>query len=366
MAGIRERKYKTNGKTKSYWEISWYKDGKQYKKGGFKSKIDAQIELSKFINTEKKTVKFQVLADDYLNCHCSLHCKPSTKILYDSYMKSSLQGLVNKKVSEIKKRDIENLVLELKNKGLVNKSINGIITFVQAILNYGVENEFINSNPVLKFKKLPQVKPEIHFLTETQITTFLELAKETKYYAFFSTAIYTGMRRGELLALEWSDIDFKNHRIKVNKQIYKGIKQATKTNKERVIDIPDNLVDVLIEHKKSNNVLSKLVFHNNGKPLHPYTMESVYFHPIIKECNKILDEENQIEKIRFHDLRHTYATYLLSNGVPVKYVQEQLGHSTARMTLDTYASFMPSVKFGALELLKNIKKEHNKNIEIEN
>lgn len=368
MAGIRERKYKTKGKVKSYYEISWYKDGKQYKKGGFSSKIDAQIELSKFIATDKKNVKFQVLANDYLKCHCALHCKPSTKTLYESYLNCNLQGLINKKASEIKKRDIELLVLQLKQKGLVNKSINGIITFVQAILNYGVENEFIYSNPIIKFKKLPQVKLEVHFLTEIQITTFLDMVQQfaPKYYAFFSTAIYTGMRRGELLALEWSDIDFKKHRITINKQIYKGVKQSTKTNKERVIDIPENLIEILKEHKIQNTTFTRLVFHNNGKPIHPYTMESVYFHPLIKKCNEVLDEENQIQKIRFHDLRHTYATYLLSNGIPVKYVQEQLGHSTARMTLDTYASFMPSVKFGALDLLKNIKKEHNKNIENEN
>lgn len=367
MAGIRERKYKAGGKTKSYYEISWYKNGKQYKKGGFASKTDAQVELSKFIDTEKKNIKFEYLAQDYLKCHCELHCKQSTKALYESYLKTGLENLKLKMSADIKKRDIESLVLELKKKGMVNKSINGIITFVQAVLNYGVENEFLTSNPILKFKKLPQVKPTIHFLTEIQIETFLKVCQEfaQKYYAFFATAIYTGMRRGELLALEWSDIDFKNHRITINKQIYKGIKQATKTNKERVIDIPDELVKILIEHKKQT-VLCKLVFHNSGKPIHPYTMESVYFHPLIKKCNEVLDEENQIDKLRFHDLRHTYATYLLSNGVPIKYVQEQLGHSTARMTLDTYAKFMPSVKFEALNLLNNIKKEHKKNIKNEN
>ena len=62
----------------------------------------------------------------------------------------------------------------------------------------------------------------------------------------------------------------------------------------------------------------------------------------------------KIKKIRFHDLRHTYATYLLSNGIPVKYVQNQLGHTTAKMTLDTYAGVILTVKFGALELLNNI------------
>ena len=83
-------------------------------------------------------------------------------------------------------------------------------------------------------------------------------------------------------------------------------------------------------------------------------MEETYFKPLLKLCNNILDDDNKIELFKFHDLRHTYATYLLSKGIPVKYVQEQLGHSTARMTLDTYASVMPSVKFGAMDLLDGI------------
>ena len=372
MAGIRKRLWKNKSGVHSCYEITFSVDGKKYRKSGYKTKLDAQLDLKNVVKNTDTDITFGLLANEYLNRHCELNCKQSTKNLYDCYLNCNLDSLKKKYAKEICKRDIENLVLNLKSKGLVNKSINGIITFVQAILNYGVENKFLNENPILKFKRLPQIKPPIHFLTEKQITTFLDVCKEfaPKYYAFFSTAIYTGMRRGELLALEWSDIDFKKHRIKINKQIYKGVKQATKTNKERVIDIPDNLVNILIEHKKSNNILSKLVFHSNGKPLHPYTMESVYFHPLIKKCNEVLDEENQIEKIRFHDLRHTYATYLLSNGVPVKYIQEQLGHSTARMTLDTYASFMPSVKFGALDLLKNIqnktKSEHKVSTKNEN
>lgn len=370
MAGIRRRTWKNKSGVHYCYEITFSVDGKKYRKSGYPSKLAAQLDLKNVVNEPDSDISFDLLAKDYLNRHCELNCKPSTKILYDSYLKS-LSGLKEKSARDIKKRDIESLVLDFKTKGLVNKSINGIVTFIQAILNYGVENGFLSVNPIAKFKKLPQVKPPVHFLTEIQIENFLKVCQEfaPKYYAFFSTAVYTGMRRGELLALEWSDIDFKKQRITVNKQIYKGVKQATKTNKERVIDIPDNLVKILIEHKKQA-VLSKLVFHNNGKPIHPYTMESVYFHPLIKKCNEILDEENQIDKLRFHDLRHTYATYLLSNGVPIKYVQEQLGHSTARMTLDTYAKFMPSVKFGALDLLNNIqiksKSEHKVSTENEN
>jgi integrase len=253
------------------------------------------------------------------------------------------------------KRHIENLILDFKSRGMSHKSINGIITFIQAMLNYAVDNELLSNNPIIRFKKLPQVKPPIHFLNEKQIEVFLDQAQNCPevYKTFFYTAIFTGMRRGELLALEWSDIDFKRLKIRVNKQIYRGITQTTKTGKERYIDMSERLKDVLVEHKKQG-ILSKYVFHTNGKPLHPWNMEETYFKPLLKRCNQYLDSENQIIKLKFHDLRHTYATYLLSKNIPIKYVQQQLGHSTARMTLDTYANILPTIKNDAMDILNSL------------
>lgn len=368
MATIRKRTWCNKSGKHTAYEINYVIDGKQYKRGGYKTRIEAQLDLPNVVLDCSTDIKFGVLAKDYLSRHCELNCKPTTKALYENYLKVNLADLQRKIAKDISKRDFENLILKLKQKGLTNKTINGIITFVQAVLNYGVEHKFLKNNPVLKFKKLPQVKPPIYFLNEPQLEVFLRLAKDLTplYYTFFATAVFTGMRRGELLGLEWGDIDFKKAKIKVNKQIYKGIKQATKTGKERMVDIPDNLLEILKEYKKSCKTLTKLIFHNKeGNPLHPYNMEQWYFHPLIRRCNDELDEENQIEKLRFHDLRHTYATYLLSKGIPVKYVQEQLGHSTARMTLDTYASVMPSVKFGALDLLQKIGQNEQNRTQIE-
>lgn len=371
MAGINKKTWKTKSGIKSYYEITYYENGKQRKKGGFKTKLDAQIALKDVVTEKNTDITIEKLSQEYLTRHCVLNCKPSTISLYESYLKCSLSNIKSIKAKDITKRHIETLILELKNKDISNKTINGIMTFLQATLNYAVDNNFLSQNPIARFKKLPQVKPPIHFLNETQIVTFLELAQEytPTYYAFFYTAVHTGMRRGELLALEWSDIDFKRKRIRINKQIYRGITQDTKTGKERYVDMSDRLCDVLKEHKKESSVLTKYVFHTKeGKSIHAWNMEETYFKPLLKKCNEFLDSENQIEKLKFHDLRHTYATYLLSKGIPVKYVQEQLGHSTARMTLDTYASVMPSVKFGALDLLNTLShnKEKSQNNRIEN
>lgn len=357
MAKVRKRSWITKTGKHTCWEITYVVDGKQFRKSGYASELDAQVDLPNVIKDTSANVKLSVIIEDYKKRHCALLCKPSTQDLYSNYVKVHLEKFKQRIAKEIKKRDIENLIIELKSKGITNKTINGIMTFVQAVFNYGVEAGYLATNPVGKIKKLPQVKPPIKTLNETQIHTFLKVAEGTRFYAFFATAILTGLRRGELLALEWSDIDFKNKRIKVNKQYYKGMKTTTKTNRERVVDIPDNLIEILKNHKIENNVFSKLVFHNyTGGVIHPYYMEEKHFKPLLEECNKQLDAENQIEHFRFHDLRHTYATYLLSHQVPIKYVQLQLGHASAKMTLDVYASFMPSVKYGALDLLKNIQK----------
>ena len=361
MAGIRKRTWKNKSGKHTSYEITWVSGGKQYRKSGYESLIDAQIALKDVVTDCSTDITLRKLSQEYLERHCALNCKHSTITLYESYLKT-LEPILKLRARDITKRHIENIVLDLKSRDISNKTINGIVTFVQAMLNYAVDNNFLSNNPVAKFKKLPQVKPPMHFLNEKQQNVFLEQAKTCPemYYAFFYTALKTGMRRGELLALEWTDIDFKNAKIWINKQIYRGVTQTTKTGKERYVDMPQSLIDVLKAHKQ-NGVLSKYVFHTNGKPLHPYNMEETHFKPLLKRCNTVLDEENQIIKLRFHDLRHSFASYLLSNGVNIKYVQERLGHATARMTLDVYHSVMPSVKFGALELLDKI--ENNEQIE---
>ena len=177
---IRERKYKSSEGTKSYYEISWYKDGKQYKKGGFKSKIDAQIALSGVVTDTSSDIKFGVLAQNYIDRHCALNCKETTKNLYQSYLNNYLSAIYNKFIKDIKKRDVEYIILQLKENQLTHKTINCVIGFIQAIFNYGIDNEYITINPVKTLKKLPIMKPPIHFLNEVQMKVFIELAKESK------------------------------------------------------------------------------------------------------------------------------------------------------------------------------------------
>lgn len=367
MVSINKRTWKNKSGKHTAYEITYVIDGKQYKKGGYGSLIEAQIDLPNVVNDCSTNIRFSALKELFLNRHCVLHCKESTIDLYKRYCNLHLQSLYKKEAREIKHNDIEALIFELKNKGLSNVSINKIIQLIRAMYNYGIESKILSNNPISKSYKLTEEKKHMNVLTENEINLFLNIAKQKSYkiYAFLATAIFTGMRRGELLALEWSDIDFKSHRILVNKQLYKKQATSPKNNKYRYIDIPSNLIEILKEYKQSQSILSKIVFCNNtGQYMHPSIMERRYFCATLKKVNEQLSEDEQI-KLRFHDLRHSYATLLLSKGVPIKYVQEQLGHASAKMTLDVYASFLPSVKFEALNILNNLQNFESNRTQIE-
>lgn len=322
-----------------------------------------------------RKMSFKQLAENYLEYHCSIHCKDSTQDLYKGYLKVNIDKIKDKKIKDITQRDITELILKWRSEEKTNKSINNMLVFLQAVFNYAVNENppLLSENPCQKIKKLPKEAKEMHFLNEIEVHLFLEKARELTpdYYPLFYTAVMTGMRRGELLALEWQDIDFINKKISINKQLYRKRIQSTKTTKStRVLSIPDSLVYVLKEYKASKKVLNKIVFSNpQGDYIHPYNMTERYFKPVLKEVSKDLAEQginNNLLKIRFHDLRHTYASLLLCKNIPIKYVQQQLGHSSSRVTLDTYGHILPSTDERAVNILDEIKKEQNENIKRRN
>ena len=161
------------------------------------------------------------------------------------------------------------------------------------------------------------------------------------------------MRIGELLALEWSDIDFSYKKIIINKQVMNNVVTSTKTYSScRIIDVPDVVIDVLTVLKNESKVLSKVVFSGNT---HKYIKRE----PFIKNWFKKVMKHLGHEEFTFHSLRHTYTTYLLSKGVPIKYLQQQLGHSNAETLLKVYSHVLPSASVMAIEILNHSKNEQN-------
>ena len=187
------------------------------------------------------------------------------------------------------------------------------------------------------------------------ITHFLEAAKDTPYYALFYTAFFTGMRRSELLALRWQDIDFILSQVYVSRSLHclsggRVVFRSPKTAKgRRTVALPPSAILVLKEHYEKQKLEramlgipltdDDLVFsHLDGSPLLPDSVT----HAWIK-----LVRRTGLKSIRLHDARHSHASLMLKQGVHPKIVQERLGHASIQITLDTYSHIAPELQQAA-------------------
>jgi integrase len=232
--------------------------------------------------------------------------------------------------------------------------------FLHRVVQQAVIWQLLNRNPAdADLLTLPKVQhTEMHTYDEDGIDIFLEEAMNTPYYSLFHTALYTGMRRSELLALRWSDVDFIGaeisisrslHRLHTSKEIvYRGTK--TKKSARTISFVPENYL-VLRKHLDNEMALctrlgipfnnDRLVFcHWDGQPYFPDTVSQSWY-----RINKDLVKSGKLtHRIRLHDARHSHASLLLKAGIPAKVVQERLGHSSIATTMDLYSHVAPNMQ----------------------
>ncbi len=197
------------------------------------------------------------------------------------------------------------------------------------------------------------VSEEVDALIPEEARAFLDAARGDRFEALYVVAVTTGMRRGELLGLRWSDVTLDGiATLRVARQLQRmrdgsGLRfVAPKGGKGRAIRLPPRTVEALKAHRahqaeeklKAGPLYEDgaLVFATEiGTPLEPSNIDRRSFKPLLKKAG--------LHDIRFHDLRHTCATVLLSEGVNPKFVQELLGHADIKLTLGTYSHYLPSM-----------------------
>lgn len=361
MASIRKRKWTNiDGSSTTKWIID-YKDqlGNRKQGGSFKTKAEAEIELTKikskliegtFINQDK-TMCFSTAANSYLEVHAEVHCKKSTMIFYEQIIKNHLSPYFgNMKIININKPIIDKFVSIKKKSGLSEKSINHYLTLLSCIFEKLVNDGVLFVNPVKKVKRFKLTRKEMRFLEPKEIHACLDTAKTyyTDFYPLLFTAIFTGMRKGELIALTWDKINWQTKKIKVDTAIYKGQLGTPKSNNYRHVDMSNELIKVLKEWKLKAPISAKnLVFPNSaGNHLDPDNFIDRKFMPIIRKAG--------ISKINFHGLRHSYVALLIAQNIPIKYIQNQVGHSSIEVTLDTYGHLMPEVHQKGVQALDSL------------
>lgn len=356
MAGIRKKSWKTKKGINTCWEITYYVNGEQVRKSGFKTKLEAQMAMPTLIKSFSKNLTIKELLNLYINEHCPCNCKETTIELYKGYIRS-FQNICNLQAKRLTGREINKLIILWKSQDFTNKTINNLLGFLQASYNYAIENNLLSQCPVTKKHKQSRKQKKTQYLTDEEIIKFKLFIKSYPFSKRLALllALNTGVRIGELLALEWSDVDFKKKLLNINKQYYKRKLTTPKTLESiREIDLDDSILNELLNYKNSLKIINRLIFsgENGG-----YWDRGKFIKNYFKRAMEFIGQDSYT----FHCLRHTHATILLSNGVDLKYVQERLGHTTPQTTLEIYSHVMPKTKNKICEIFQRFE-EYEQNM----
>ena len=260
-----------------------------------------------------------------------------------------LPALGSIKLQKLTPQHVVSLYRQKEKDGLKPKTINSIHGVLHVALDVAVEWSLVSYNVCDKVSSPRIVKPEINPLTMEQAHTLLEVVRGHRLEVLLTMALTTGMRRGELLALRWADIDLDTGAVQVKHTVdyiakYGYVENEPKTKAgKRMIMLPSFVIDLLKQHRIQQLEMRlkvgagwqdmNLVFTGlRGGYLNPRYMPKLF--------DKIIVQAG-LPDIRFHDLRHSAATLLISMGISVKVVQEILGHSEISMTLGTYGHVLP-------------------------
>ena len=265
--------------------------------------------------------------------------------------------LGEKPIDQIKRTDIRDLILHKRKAGLSSSMLCLIRDVISGPMGYAVEDEIIPGNPVSGILKRLQLEREkritVEPMNEREVQAFLDVCSQhfREYWEFFLCAFRTGMRLGELLGLKWGDIDWHGKFIRVERSYKRGNIDKTKTGKARRVDMSDQLEATLRElltARKREVVRTgsptplTFIFQRNGNPIEQNHIRRIF--------KRVLTKAG-IREMRIHDIRHTYASLLLSQGESPVYVKEQLGHQSIQITVDIYGHLIPSSNRGAVNRL---------------
>ena len=238
-----------------------------------------------------------------------------------------------------------------KGKNLAAKTIKNLHGVVHELLQQGVEIGYLRFNPS-DACKLPRVKKaEIRPLEEEEITSFLKEIQGHQYELLYKVDLFTGMRQGEVLGLTWECVDFQKGTILVEKQLQKadgvyGL-ASLKNDKSRLIT-PAPFVMSLLKKQKALQARWQLVagraWENEWNLVFTNQLGGHLAHVNVYKNLKRIFNKMGLPKVRFHDLRHSYAVISLQSGDDIKTVQENMGHHTAAFTLDVYGHVSEKMK----------------------
>ncbi len=326
------------------------------------TKKDADTKLAEILH-QKDTGTFikpaKTTVGEYLELWLTdhkLHLSPRGFERYRDIVKQHLvPDFGNLPLDHLKPEHIQKHYTSCLNKGLSAGTISYHHAVIHVALKTAVKWGLLYRNPADAVDPPSARHKEMKTWTEDQVNIFVEAAKGSRYYILFYTALFTGMRRSELLGLKWGDVDFMFGQICVRRSLhhlkdgsYVFAEPKSAKSRRTIALTPSNTL-LLKEHWENQRLersmlgtsasANDLVFGTvEGKPLRPNTITRAW---------EVLAAQCGLPVIRLHDARHTHASIMLKQGIHPKIVQERLGHSSIEITLDTYSHVAPGLQEAA-------------------
>ncbi|MCL5290574.1 MAG: site-specific integrase [Firmicutes bacterium] len=374
-----------------------YKDSSKYVKA--KNDTEAGKLLARFVTeidsgdfTQPSKITFREFAQKWLKDYAEIELAPKTVYRYKELLEGRIyQAFGDKKLDKIRPLDLVDFYNSLRKKHkytgaakdgsrveketerLSEQTIKHYHRLISAMLEKAIKWEILRgTNPAKRVDAPKTEKKKAKCFDEKQVRVLLKALEdvgqeEIKYKAATMIALMTGARLGEIMGLEWLDIDFVSKVIEIRQssQYLPGQGVFTKNPKtetsKRRISVNDTLLKLLEEYKEAQRKKGFICQDNNrlfvtwdGKPMHPYTITK-WFPDFLKD--------NKLPHMNFHGLRHTSATFLISRGMDIETVAGRLGHSTSATTQNVYSHFLESKDRQAADLMEDTfsnKKKENK------
>ncbi|MGC1799899.1 MAG: tyrosine-type recombinase/integrase, partial [Solirubrobacterales bacterium] len=342
------------------WYAKWRVGGRQVKRriGAVRqtgtreglTRAQAERELRRKIEStvptisagERRTVEE---AGEQLVAHLStLGRKPSTLNTYRSLLRAHLSpGLGELTLGRVEPVHVERLVASMRHGGAGAKLTSNALTLLFQVFEFGRRKGWCERNPVKQVDR-PEVEQhqDIRFLTIEEVEALLGAVSDEEVLgptdrALYMTAAMTGLRQGELLALRWRDVDWPAARLRVRQNYVRGHWGTPKSRRgSRSVPMVDRVAGELERHfqRSAFQADDELVFP------HPHTGEVLDHSALVRRYKKALSAAG-VREVRFNDLRHTFGTQMAAAGVPLRTLQEWMGHRDFKTTL-IYADYAPA------------------------
>ncbi|MBQ3228477.1 MAG: site-specific integrase [Clostridia bacterium] len=313
-----------------------------------------KAELGAVVRKCTPTMPFGEWMDFWFQTYCKNSLKEYTQVTYaERIYKQIIPKIGHIPLNQINTGTLEKFYAQLKSNGrltrretfgpgLANSVIRSIHAHCRAALEKAVAEKLIKQNPAIGCKLPPKKSPEVEILTPEEMQKLLFQAQIDGFYEMFTLDLATGLRRGELIGLQWKDIDFEKGTLSVTKQV-RYVKRELqilppKTKASiRTIILPEPILEMLAEYRKIVN--SIWLFPS------PYKTEDMPRDP--SSCRKALArilERSGCKHVPFHALRHTFASHAFHYGMDVKTLASTIGHESVETTLNIYAHSSEQMK----------------------